>query len=91
VRSFWLYAFKYCRGAVITFRSASCERPRRQEAGRRRVADAVGTIGLFDNIKGVVGVLDLCEGDARRVLLPCLAPGGLPAPRLRATPALTGC
>ena len=56
VRNFWLYAFKYLPWSwVLLFPFAFLKKglggKKKQDGGE--VADAVGTIGLFDNIKGV--------------------------------------
>jgi GT2 family glycosyltransferase len=56
VRNFWLYAFKYLPWSqVIAFPFGFLKKglggKKKQDGGE--VADAVGTIGLFDNIKGV--------------------------------------
>ncbi|MCB9876037.1 MAG: glycosyltransferase family 2 protein [Planctomycetes bacterium] len=56
VRNFWLYAFKYLPWSqVLLFPFAFLKKglggKKQQDGGE--VGDAVGTIGLFDNIKGV--------------------------------------
>jgi GT2 family glycosyltransferase len=56
VRNFWLYAFKYLPwsqvlGFPFRFLMGGLGGKQQQDGGE--VADAVGTIGLFDNIKGV--------------------------------------
>ena len=56
VRNFWLYAFKYLPwrqviGFPFAFLKKGLGGKRRQDGGQ--VADAVGTIGLFDNIRQV--------------------------------------
>lgn len=56
VRNFWLYAYKYLPwsqvlGFPFRFVKKGLGGKKKQDGGK--VADAVGTIGLFDNIKGV--------------------------------------
>lgn len=56
VRNFWLYAFKYLPWSMVlafpfAFLRKGLGGKRRQDGGE--VADAVGTIGLFDNIRSV--------------------------------------
>ena len=56
VRNFWLYAFKYLPwsqvlGFPFAFLKKGLGGKKKQDGGE--VADAVGTIGLFDNIKQV--------------------------------------
>jgi len=56
VRNFWLYAFKYLPWSqVFAFPFAFLKKGLggKKEADGGEVADAVGTIGLFDNIKAV--------------------------------------
>lgn len=56
VRNFWLYAFKYLPWSQVVafpFRFLGKKLGGKQQADGGEVADAVGTIGLFDNIKGV--------------------------------------
>src|SRR5690606_5096786 len=56
VRNFWLYAFKYLPWSqVLLFPLRFLKKGLggKQQGGGGEVADAVGTIGLFDNIKGV--------------------------------------
>ena len=56
VRNFWLYAFKYLPwGQVLLFPLRFLKKGLggKKKADGGEVADAVGTIGLFDNIKGV--------------------------------------
>jgi len=56
VRNFWLYAFKYLPWSqVVAFPFAFLRKRRggKQEGGGGEVADAVGTIGLFENIRSV--------------------------------------
>ncbi len=63
VRNFWLYAFKYVPWRyVLAFPWGFLRKGlggKRQGSGGE-VTDAVGTIGLFDNIKGVKGGLWIC-------------------------------
>ena len=56
VRNFWLYAFKYLPWSqVLAFPFAFLKKRRggKREGGGGEVADAVGTIGLFENIRSV--------------------------------------
>ena len=56
VRNFWLYAFKYLPWSqVLGFPFAFLQKRRggKREGGGGEVADAVGTIGLFENIRSV--------------------------------------
>lgn len=56
VRNFWLYAFKYLPWSqVVAFPFAFLGKKLggKQKGAGGEVADAVGTIGLFDNIKAV--------------------------------------
>ena len=56
VRNFWLYAFKYLPWSQVIgfpFRFLLGRLGGKQQRDGGEVADAVGTIGLFDNIKGV--------------------------------------
>ncbi len=56
VRNFWLYAFKYLPWSQVLgfpFRFLSKGLGGKQRSDGGEVGDAVGTIGLFDNIKGV--------------------------------------
>ena len=63
VRNFWLYAFKYLPwGQVLSFPfwflAKGLGGKKKSDGGE--VGDAVGTIGLFDNIKGVKGGFWIC-------------------------------
>ena len=63
VRNFWLYAYKYLPwsqilGFPFRFLKKGLGGKKKQQGGE--VADAVGTIGLFDNIKGVKGGYWIC-------------------------------
>lgn len=56
VRNFWLYAYKYLPWSQVfafPFRFLGKKLGGKKEGKGGEVADAVGTIGLFDNIKGV--------------------------------------
>lgn len=56
VRNFWLYAFKYLPWSQVLafpFRFVKKGLGGKQKGEGGQVADAVGTIGLFDNIKSV--------------------------------------
>jgi GT2 family glycosyltransferase len=56
VRNFWLYAFKYLPWSQVVgfpFRFVKKGIGGKRQGGGGEVADAVGTIGLFDNIKSV--------------------------------------
>jgi GT2 family glycosyltransferase len=56
VRNFWLYAFKYLPWSQVLgfpFRFLGKRLGGKQQQDGGEVADAVGTIGLFDNIKSV--------------------------------------
>ena len=56
VRNFWLYAFKYLPWSQVVafpFRFLKKGLGGKKKGDGGEVADAVGTIGLFDNIKGV--------------------------------------
>ena len=56
VRNFWLYAFKYLPWSQVIafpFRFLKKGLGGKKKGDGGEVADAVGTIGLFDNIKGV--------------------------------------
>lgn len=56
VRNFWLYAFKYLPWSTVLgfpFRFLRKGLGGKHKGGGGEVADAVGTIGLFDNIKSV--------------------------------------
>jgi len=56
VRNFWLYAFKYLPWSQVLsfpFKFLAKGLGGKQRADGGEVGDAVGTIGLFDNIKGV--------------------------------------
>jgi GT2 family glycosyltransferase len=56
VRNFWLYAFKYLPWSQVLmfpFRFLMKGLGGKKKSDGGEVADAVGTIGLFDNIKGV--------------------------------------
>jgi GT2 family glycosyltransferase len=56
VRNFWLYAFKYLPWSQVLgfpFKFLSKGLGGKKETDGGEVGDAVGTIGLFDNIKGV--------------------------------------
>ncbi|MBL8754676.1 MAG: glycosyltransferase family 2 protein [Planctomycetes bacterium] len=56
VRNFWLYAFKYLPWSQVLafpFRFLGKKLGGKQQGQGGEVADAVGTIGLFDNIKAV--------------------------------------
>ncbi len=56
VRNFWLYAFKYVPwGHVLSFPFRFLRKGlgTKKQAGGAVVGDAVGTIGLFDNIRSV--------------------------------------
>ena len=56
VRNFWLYAFKYLPWSQVLmfpFRFLKKGLGGKKKSDGGEVADAVGTIGLFDNIKGV--------------------------------------
>lgn len=56
VRNFWLYAFKYLPWSQVIgfpFRFLGKGLGGKKKSDGGEVADAVGTIGLFDNIKGV--------------------------------------
>lgn len=56
VRNFWLYAFKYLPWSQVLafpFRFLMKGLGGKKQSDGGEVADAVGTIGLFDNIKGV--------------------------------------
>lgn len=56
IRNFWLYAFKYLPWSQVVafpFRFLGQRRGGKQAGGGGDVADAVGTIGLFENIRSV--------------------------------------
>lgn len=56
VRNFWLYAFKYLPWSQVVafpFRFLGKRRGGKRQGGGGEVADAVGTIGLFENIRSV--------------------------------------
>jgi GT2 family glycosyltransferase len=56
VRNFWLYAFKYLPWTTVLsfpFRFLRKGLGSKRRGGGGEVADAVGTIGLFDNIRSV--------------------------------------
>jgi hypothetical protein len=56
VRNFWLYAFKYLPWSQVLsfpFRFLGKRLGGKQKGAGGEVADAVGTIGLFDNIRSV--------------------------------------
>ncbi len=56
VRNFWLYAFKYLPWSQVLmfpFRFLKKGLGGKKKSDGGEIADAVGTIGLFDNIKGV--------------------------------------
>lgn len=56
VRNFWLYAFKYLPWSQVLafpFRFVARRLGGKQQGQGGEVADAVGTIGLFENIKSV--------------------------------------
>jgi GT2 family glycosyltransferase len=61
VRNFWLYAFKYVPwGQVLAFPWKFLRKGLGGKGGKSAVGDAVGTIGLFENIKGVRGGWWVC-------------------------------
>jgi GT2 family glycosyltransferase len=62
VRNFWLYAFKYVRWSQVIgfpFRFLAKGLGGKKKSGQE-VTDAVGTIGLFDTIRGVPGGWWVC-------------------------------
>jgi hypothetical protein len=61
VRNFWLYAFKYLPWSqVLAFPFRFLRRGLGRKQRGAEVADAVGTIGLFDNIRQVKWGLWIC-------------------------------
>jgi GT2 family glycosyltransferase len=61
VRNFWLWSFKYVPwGLVITYPFAFLRKGLGKTKSSEDVTDAVGTIGLFDNIKSVRGGYWIC-------------------------------
>ncbi|MCB9870441.1 MAG: glycosyltransferase family 2 protein [Planctomycetes bacterium] len=61
VRNFWLWAFKYVPWAqVISYPFAFLRKGLGKSKSSQQVTDAVGTIGLFDNIKAVRGGYWIC-------------------------------
>lgn len=61
VRNFWLWAFKYVPWSqVVTYPFAFLKKGLGKTDKSEGVTDAVGTIGLFDNIKSVKGGYWIC-------------------------------
>lgn len=61
VRNFWLWAFKYVPWfKVLTYPLAFVRKGLGGKQGGGQVTDAVGTIGLFDNIRSVRGGWWIC-------------------------------
>ena len=61
VRNFWLWAFKYVAWSkVLTYPLAFLAKGLGKTKKVEGITDAVGTIGLFDNIKSVRGGYWIC-------------------------------